>query len=37
MLGAIDIIHGKKEFIEFGNLDIKRDFGFSPNYVHAMH
>lgn len=37
MLGAIEIINGKKEFIEFGNLDIKRDFGFSPNYVHAMY
>ena len=26
----------KKEFIEFGNLDVKRDFGFSKKYVEAM-
>ena len=34
--GAIDIVHGKREFLEFGNLDIKRDFGWSERYVEAM-
>lgn len=34
--GAIDISHGKREFLEFGNLDIKRDFGWSEKYVEAM-
>jgi GDPmannose 4,6-dehydratase len=34
--GALDIVKGKRENIEFGNLDIKRDFGYSPNYVEAM-
>jgi GDPmannose 4,6-dehydratase len=34
--GAFDIIHGKREFLEFGNLDIKRDFGWSEKYVEAM-
>lgn len=34
--GALDILHGKKEFIEVGNLLLKRDFGFSEKYVEAM-
>ena len=34
--GAIDIVLGKKSEIEFGNLDIKRDFGSSRQYVEAM-
>jgi GDPmannose 4,6-dehydratase len=34
--GAIDIAHGKREYLEFGNLDIKRDFGWSEKYVEAM-
>ncbi len=34
--GAIDISHGKKDHLEFGNLDIKRDFGSSQQYVEAM-
>lgn len=33
---AFDISSGKKEFIEFGNLDVKRDFGFSPKYIEVM-
>jgi GDPmannose 4,6-dehydratase len=33
---AIDIKHGKVENIQLGNLNIKRDFGFSEKYVHAM-
>jgi GDPmannose 4,6-dehydratase len=36
LTGAFDILHGKKEFIEFGNLEVKRDFGFSKEYVEAM-
>lgn len=34
--GAIEIINNKKDFLEFGNLSIKRDFGFSEKYVEAM-
>ncbi len=34
--GALDIKYGKIENLEFGNLDIKRDFGFSKDYVNAM-
>ncbi|HEY4147655.1 MAG TPA: GDP-mannose 4,6-dehydratase [Chitinophagaceae bacterium] len=36
LVGALDILAGKKEFIEFGNLDVKRDFGYSRKYVEAM-
>jgi GDPmannose 4,6-dehydratase len=36
LTGALDILHGKKEFLEFGNLEVKRDFGFSKKYVEAM-
>jgi GDPmannose 4,6-dehydratase len=34
--GALDIVHGKKEFLAFGNLNIRRDFGWSEKYVEAM-
>lgn len=34
--GALEIKHGAREFLEFGNLDIKRDFGWSEKYVEAM-
>jgi GDPmannose 4,6-dehydratase len=34
--GALDILHDKKDHIELGQLDIKRDFGFSKRYVEAM-
>jgi GDPmannose 4,6-dehydratase len=37
LIGALDIFYNKKEFITFGNLDIKRDFGFSKDYVVAMY
>ena len=33
---ALDIKHGVKEFIEVGNLNIKRDFGWAEKYVEAM-
>lgn len=36
IMGALDIIHGKRDHIELGNLEIKRDFGFSKDYVEAM-
>ena len=34
--GALDIKYGKRENLEFGNLEIKRDFGHSEKYVEAM-
>jgi GDPmannose 4,6-dehydratase len=34
--GALEIVKGKRENIEFGNLDIRRDFGWSEQYVEAM-
>jgi GDPmannose 4,6-dehydratase len=34
--GVLDIRHGKRQNLEFGNLEIKRDFGFSEKYVEAM-
>jgi GDPmannose 4,6-dehydratase len=34
--GAIDILHKKRDHLEFGNLNIKRDFGSSERYVEAM-
>jgi GDPmannose 4,6-dehydratase len=36
IIGALDILHGKKDHLEFGNLEIKRDFGCSQQYVEAM-
>jgi len=36
LTGAFDILAGKRNFIEFGNLDVKRDFGYSKKYVEAM-
>lgn len=34
--GALDIKHGVRDVLEFGNLDIRRDFGWSEKYVEAM-
>ncbi len=34
--GALDILHGKTDLLEVGNLDIRRDFGWSEKYVEAM-
>lgn len=34
--GALDLLKGRKEYLEFGNLDIRRDFGWSEKYVEAM-
>ena len=33
---CLDIINGKVNEIKFGNLEVKRDFGFAPDYVKAM-
>jgi GDPmannose 4,6-dehydratase len=34
---AIDIVNGKADVLEVGNIDIKRDFGYAPKYVEAMY
>lgn len=34
--GALDLVKGRREYLEFGNLDIRRDFGWSEKYVEAM-
>ena len=34
--GVKDIINGKKQFIELGNIDAKRDWGHSKDYVYGM-
>lgn len=33
---ALGILNGEIEFLEVGNIEIKRDFGYAPNYVQAM-
>jgi GDPmannose 4,6-dehydratase len=34
--GALEIKNGRKDHLEFGNLSIRRDFGYSERYVEAM-
>ena len=34
---AIAINNGNQDFLEVGNIDIKRDFGYAPKYVEAMY
>lgn len=34
---AIKISKGQANMLEVGNIDIKRDFGWAPRYVEAMH
>jgi len=34
---AIEIKNGKREILEVGNLEIKRDFGYAPKFVEAMY
>lgn len=34
---SINIKAGKSKFLEVGNIDIKRDFGWAPKYVEAMY
>lgn len=33
---SLAIARGEKEYLEVGNIDINRDFGFAPAYVKAM-
>lgn len=33
---ALDISNNKQDTIEFGNIEIKRDFGYAPAYVEAV-
>ncbi len=35
-MGIRDILQGKKDCIELGNLDARRDWGYAPKYVEAM-
>lgn len=34
---SLDIHFNKKDVLSVGNIDIKRDFGYSPKYVEAMY
>jgi GDPmannose 4,6-dehydratase len=34
--GALEITKNKRDVLRVGNIDIKRDFGYSPRYVEAM-
>ena len=34
---ALEIKQGKRDVLEVGNIDIKRDFGYAPKYVEAMY
>lgn len=36
IITAVNIKNGKDNFLRVGNIDIKRDFGYSPKYVEAM-
>lgn len=36
IMQALKIKNGEQETIKVGNLDIKRDFGYAPDYVKAM-
>jgi GDPmannose 4,6-dehydratase len=33
---CLEIRRGDREYLEVGNIDVKRDFGYSPKYVEAM-
>ena len=36
-IGISDIVNGKKEYLELGNLDALRDWGHAKDYVQAIH
>jgi GDPmannose 4,6-dehydratase len=36
LIDSIKIARGEKERLEVGNIDVKRDFGFAPDYVEAI-
>ena len=33
---SLDIKNGEKDFLSVGNIDVKRDFGYAPDYIEAM-
>lgn len=33
---AVEIKNGKRDFLRVGNIDVKRDFGYAPDYVENM-
>jgi len=35
--GIKQILNGKQDFIELGNIDAKRDWGYAPIFVKAMY
>jgi GDPmannose 4,6-dehydratase len=37
IVGALDIKFQKINFLKLGNLNIKRDFGFAPDYINAIY
>jgi GDPmannose 4,6-dehydratase len=37
IMETINIKNGTASFLKVGNIDIKRDFGWAPKYVEAMH
>jgi GDPmannose 4,6-dehydratase len=37
IIEALECAEGKRQKIAVGNLDVRRDFGYSPSYVKAMH
>ena len=34
---AVEIKYNKRDILEVGNLDVKRDFGYAPKFVEAMY
>ena len=37
ILGASEIAAGRRDFVELGNMDIQRDWGWAPEYVEAIY
>lgn len=37
ILESVKILNGKQDGLRVGNIDIKRDFGYAPEYVKAMY
>ena len=35
-IGINDVLMGRKDYIELGNLDAKRDWGYADDYVYGM-
>ena len=34
---SIEVAYGLRENLKVGNIDVKRDFGYSPEYIKAMY